>query len=328
MTIISKSLIFTVLCALLIIFISCAPQAPETAINVIENEPVPEDNTVTLVITRDFGKEIIFEDEIKIESNSNAMTILQDAVEVETKYGGGFVHAINGISSQFEGSNGQKKDWFFIMNGLSCSMGAADYTVNPGDIEHWDFRDWGHYQLVPAIIGDFPQPFLNGYRGIVYPTTIIYEQEFLNEADSLVETLKKAGVDNVTALDINQLTDQVQSRNNIILISRTGNNLIEELSKAQKKLGLYVYVENGGFILIDAAGKKSQALNMDCSVIQATQNPWNPKGSAAGENILWTITGTSDKAVKNAVAVLNTRFADIKYAFAVAVTDTDIIKIP
>lgn len=326
MTIIRKSLTFSIVLALVIIFICCAPPAPETAINEIGNNHTPTDNTITLVITRDFGRELIFEDQIIVESNSNAMTALEGAVEVETKYGGGFVNAINGISSEFEGSNGQKMDWFYYMNGMSCNMGAADYIVNPGDIEHWDFRDWGYYQMTPAIIGDFPQPFLSGFRGIVHPTTIVYERAYYNEADSLAETLQTAGVNNVSVIDIEQLSEPVKTDNNLILLTGPNNALITELGKAQKKLGLYAYVENGSLVLTDAAGNKFETL--ECSVIQATQNPWNPKGTAAGENVLWTITGTSEQAVKNAVSVLNTGLAEIKHAFAVAVTGTDILKVP
>jgi hypothetical protein len=322
-----NSLIFAILFILIIVCTCCAPQVPEPVINGAENGPAPDNNSITLVITRDFGKELIFEDQVVVTSGSNAMTALQDAVEVETKYGGGFVNAINGLSSEFEGSNGQKNDWFYYMNSLSCNMGAADYNVNPGDIEHWDFRDWGYYQMTPAIIGDFPQPFLDGYRGTVYPTTIVYEPVYGDEANSLMELLEKAGVNDVTALDINQLTEQVKARNNIILITGTDNELIRELGEAQKKLGLYAYVENGSFILVDASGNKTP-VNDECGIIQATQNPWNPKGSAAGENILWTITGVSDNAVKNAVSIIDTRFAEIKYAFAVAITDTAILRIP
>jgi hypothetical protein len=328
MAIIRKYLIFTLLLTIILTFICCAPQQSlEPVVNEKEDTPAPADNTVELVITRDFGKELIFGDSIKIDGDATAMTILQDGVEVETKYGGGFVNAINGISSGFEGNNGQKLDWFYYMNGMSCNMGATDYTVNPGDIEHWDFRDWSYYQMTPAIIGDFPQPFVNGFNGKVYPTTIIYQQLYLNEADSLMEYLQQAGVNNVSAIEISELTEPVKTGHNLILISGTDNTILEELGKAQKKLGLYVYVENGGLILTDASGNK-QELSSDSAVIEATQNPWNPAGTAAGQNVLWIITGTNDVAVKNVVSVLTTGFDDIKYSFALAVTGTDIIKIP
>lgn len=328
MTIIRKYLISTLLLSIILTFICCAPQqSPEPVVNEIENTPAPADNTVELVITKDFGKELIFEDRIKIDNDSNAMTVLQDGAEVETKYGGGFVNAINGVSSEFEGNNGRKLDWFYYMNGMSCNMGATDYAVNPGDIEHWDFRDWDYYQMTPAIIGDFPQPFVNGFNGKVYPTTIVYEQPYQDEADSLMEALQQAGVNNVSAIDINGLTEQVKTNNNLILITGTGNAILEELSKAQKKLGLYAYIENGGLILTDAFGNK-QELSSDSAFIEATQNPWNPAGTAAGQNVLWIITGTDNDAVKNAVSALTTGFDDIKYSFAVALTGTDIIKIP
>jgi hypothetical protein len=328
MAIIRKYLISTLLLTIIITFICCAPQQPpEPVVNDIENIPAPADNTVELVITKDFGKELIFEDRITISSGSTAMSVLQDGVEVDTKYGGGFVNAINGISSGFEGNSGQKLDWFYYMNGMSCNMGATDYTINPGDIEHWDFRDWGYYQMTPAIIGDFPQPFVNGFNGKVYPTTIIYEIPYLGEADRLLNYLQEAGVKNINAIEINQLTELVKTGNNLILISGTGNMILEELGKAQKKLGLYAYVENGDLILTEDSGNK-QELGSNCAIIEATQNPWNPSGTAAGQNVLWIITGTNDEMVKNTISVLTTGFDNIRYSFAVALRGTDIVKIP
>jgi hypothetical protein len=323
-----KYLISTLLLTIILTFICCAPQqSPEPVVNETESIPAPVDKTVELVITRDFGQELISEDRIKIGGDSTAIAVLQDGVEIETKYGGGFVNSINGISSQFEGNNGQKLDWFYYMNGMSCNIGASDYTVNLGDIEHWDFRNWGYYQMTPAIIGDFPQPFVNGFNGKVYPTTIVYEQPYQEAAGNLMKGLLQTGVNTVSMIDISGLTEQVKTNNNLILITGTGNTILEELSKAQKKLGLYAYIENGGLILTDASGNK-QELSPDSAVIEATQNPWNPAGTAAGQNVLWIITGTNDAAVTDAVSILTTGFDDIKYSFAVALTGTDIIKIP
>ena len=138
--------------------------------------------------------------------------------------------------------------------------------------------------------------------------------------------LLQTGVNTVSMIDISGLTEQVKTNNNLILITGTDNTILEELSKAQKKLGLYAYIENGRLILTDVSGDKQKM--KDCAIIEATQNPWNPAGTAAGQNVLWIITSTNDAAVTNAVSILTTRFDDIKYSFAVALTGTDIIKIP
>ncbi|GAI85551.1 unnamed protein product, partial [marine sediment metagenome] len=36
-------------------------------------------------------------------------------------------------------------------------------------------------------------------------------------------------------------------------------------------------------------------------LIQATQNPWNPKGIGACENVVWLVSGTDEAGVKDAI---------------------------
>ena len=130
--------------------------------------------TVKVIVTTDFGQVVLVEKAVDIEENTTALDALQQVAEVNTKYGGGFVDAINGISSEYKGTGQKKKDWFFYINGMSSNLGANDYILHGGDIEQWDFRDWGFRQFVPAIIGDFPEPFIHGCGGVVYPTVVAY----------------------------------------------------------------------------------------------------------------------------------------------------------
>ena len=46
------------------------------------------------------------------------------------------------------------------------TRGAAEYRLHAGDVEWWDYRDWGRVgESVPVVVGAFPEPFLHGYAG-------------------------------------------------------------------------------------------------------------------------------------------------------------------
>jgi len=119
---------------------------------------------VRVIVTQEFGSELMLDESITVSEGSNAMDALKQVAEIETAYGGGFVNAINGVRSGYTGSHSTKKDWFIIANGILTNTGTLDYTMHPGDIERWDFHNWSFSHFIPAIIGHFPEPFLHGYE--------------------------------------------------------------------------------------------------------------------------------------------------------------------
>ena len=145
---------FILLLTLLLIVLLCGCSAQLPVIENDESAGSSIKSVVTVVITRDFGKKVLLEQTVEIEPDTNAMDALQRVADVETKYGGGFIRAINGIGSEYE--VGSERDWFFYINGIQSNIGALDYKLHDGDIQHWDFHDWSFRQFIPAIIGDFP----------------------------------------------------------------------------------------------------------------------------------------------------------------------------
>ena len=95
------------------------------------------------------------------------MRFLQRYAEVDTGYGGRFVDAIEGLRS---GSRrGERRDWFYYVNGIEADAGAAEREVAGSDRVWWDYRDWGAAMRVPAVVGSFPEPFLHGSEGKRFP---------------------------------------------------------------------------------------------------------------------------------------------------------------
>ena len=118
---------------------------------------------VQVTVTRDFGATGLVH--ARAAPSQSAMNALRRTAHVGTAYGGRFVSSINGI----EGNTGNGWDWFYFINGIEASRGAADYTLHPGDHEWWDYRYSAGYIHVPVAIGAWPDLF--GARFQRYPAT-------------------------------------------------------------------------------------------------------------------------------------------------------------
>jgi hypothetical protein len=122
----------------------------------------------TLWVTRDEGKTVLLVRHVP--AGETAMQALDRSVKLDTRYGGRFVQAINGLA----GSVSSRHDWFYFVNGIEASRGAVDYRLHDGDIEWWDYRDWGRVgQSVAVVVGAFPEPFVHGYGGKVRPAVVV-----------------------------------------------------------------------------------------------------------------------------------------------------------
>jgi len=305
-----------ILLLLLTAALSGCPSPPSAA----GGEPA----TVTVVVTRDFGKELILAEEVEIGEGSNAMTALQSVAEVETKYGGGFVKAIKGLSSQ----EANHLDWFYYINGISLSLGAKDYALRDGDVEQWDLRDWSYRQFVPATIGAFPQPFLSGVRGELKPTAVVYDETFAEEAGVLAAKLEGRGVAEVTLNGAERLSDGVRTGSHLIIVGGAESGLIVELNELQKKLGFFAYFEGGKIIVLDEKGDQAGEYGAGWGLIQATQNPWSPGGVGSGQSVVFTVTGTDENGIRSAAQALIDNSDGLSYAYAALVNNSEIVKIP
>lgn len=280
---------------------------------------------VRVIVTQDFGSELLLDEPVVLDDGANALDALEKVATVETKYGGGFIEAINGIRSQY--SQGKaKKDWFFYMNGMSANVGLMDYELYEGDVEHWDFHDWSFHAFVPATIGDFPQPFVGGYQGKNLPTIVVYDEGFRDAALDLAGELAKLGVQDVRAQAANELSSQDKEHSNLMLLGTEDLDLISELNE-NRKLGFYIHFEEGKVVVYDSRGNKAQ-YESECGLIQATQNPWNSKGIGACENVVWMVSGTSESQVQNAIGILANDHEQFRYAYATVIVGGEVIRVP
>jgi hypothetical protein len=120
----------------------------------------------TLWVTQDRGATSLVD--TKVDAGQTVLRALRSAANVETRYGGRFVQAIDGV----EGNAGAQRDWFFFVNGIEADRSAAEVRVRPGDVVWWDFRGWAGSPRTPVVVGAFPEPFVHGWNGEVRPVAV------------------------------------------------------------------------------------------------------------------------------------------------------------
>ena len=146
----------------------------------------------TLRVTSDFGHRELGSVRLdKVHEGDTVMRMLRSRFDVSTRFGGRFVQSINGLSGK--GATGQV-DWFFYVNGVEADKGAAEWQVSPGDRIQWDRRDWSAAMRVPAIVGAYPEPFLNGVGGKRRPVRVECEDVHARACKDARGRLKAAGV--------------------------------------------------------------------------------------------------------------------------------------
>jgi hypothetical protein len=281
-----------------------------------------------VIITRDFGQTLLAEKTVEINSKSNAMNTLQQVAQVETGYSGSFVNAIDGLRSAYSGVNSNKQDWFYYVNGLVANTGAVEYPLYNGDILQWDFHTWSFRQLIPAMIGHFPQPFLSGSRGRVFPTLVVCQDGLEKAAVDIQKCLVQLGVSQVETRPLDRLSEGEKEGRNLIVVAGPDSPLVSDLNREWKRLGFFAYFATGSLITIDSGGKIQSEYKQNTGVIEATQNPWNPNGIGADENTLWVVTGTDTAGLQSAVDCLVQKQADWQRSYAVVVRQGEVIKLP
>jgi hypothetical protein len=126
---------------------------------------------VSLTVTRDYGAEAVqpvVRDEAR--ESDTAMRMLEREATIATRYGGGFVQAIDGVEA--DERFGHSFDWFFYVDGVESPVGAAEFSLHGGESIWWDYRNWSAAERVPAVVGSWPRPLRGGYEGQARPVAL------------------------------------------------------------------------------------------------------------------------------------------------------------
>ncbi|HEX3010888.1 MAG TPA: DUF4430 domain-containing protein [Syntrophomonadaceae bacterium] len=289
-------------------------------------QPGHRSEMVTLMITRDFGKQVLFKKEVTIGSKSTVIDVLKNNIAVTTGYGGSYVKSIKGLESHSAGISGHRWDWFYYINGICADTGAGDYVLRPGEAVWWDYHEWSSTGFVnSAVIGSYPEPFTSGYRGKVAAAVIMSSRENAPTAANLEKALKTRGVVSVSITGLSN--DLLQKRPGPAILIGTWNELkdleyMDKLNSNYRKTGLGAHLTENSIELLDSSGSPSRTLNGSAGIITAIST------GLGDANPLWVIAGTDQAGLQEAADILTSRPGNILGMYSAAVYAGEIIRLP
>jgi hypothetical protein len=270
----------------------------------------PTPSAVTLVVTSGFGaRELRAANPLKVRGQETAMSLLQRNYPVATSDGGGFVESVGGLSAGQEA--GQPVDWFYYVNGVEATKGADATNVHSGDRIWWDRHDWSQTEVVPAVVGSFPEPFLNGIEGKRLPVRVECAA-LASDACRTVTARLRASAITVSATTIARSGAPRALRVLVApwaaIASDPGAQSLEHGPRAS---GVYARFSGGGrqLTLLDQTGASVRALNSRAGLIAATRLAHDPP--------LWLVTGTDGEGVELAARAFDERTLEDRFAVAV-----------
>ena len=261
---------------------------------------------VELTVTRDYGTVPVLRRQLgDLTESDTAMRALERHAEILTRYGGGFVQSIDGVEARETVAS--SLDWFYYVDGVEATVGAADYPLHGGEAVWWDYRDWSAAMRVPAVVGSWPQPFLDGYDGRRRAVAV----DCLGGAAACAAVrarLRGAGA----------TVSSGSPDGAIRVLVGPWDRLRRDPAAAQIEGGPQasgVFADfrprRGGYALqgLGEDGVPGRTFGADAGLVAATRRNEDPP--------VWVVSGTSAAGVRSAAGLLDT--ADLRDRYAVAV---------
>jgi hypothetical protein len=262
---------------------------------------------VELTVTRDFGAVPVVQEAPTADQSDTVMRVLESSAEISTRYGGGYVQSIEGIEEAER--DGDPYDWFFFVDGVESPIGAADYALEGGERIWWDYRDWGATNHVPAVVGSWPAPFVDGYEGERRPVAVECEaggeacertRRALEDAGAKLAAGAPKGAIRVLVGPWARLRSDPAAR-----LIEAGPEESGVFADFQRRGGAYELVG------LDQDGAARAELGPEAGLVAATRRYEGPP--------VWVVTGGTAAAVRAAAELLDT--AKLRDHYAVASED-------
>jgi Domain of unknown function (DUF4430) len=262
---------------------------------------------VELTVSRDFGSEVLVDERDSISESDTVLRLLDGNTEIETRYGGGFVQSIDGLSGGSSG--GRRTDWFFYVNGIESPVGSAEYELGDGDRVWWDHHDWSSAMRIPAVVGSWPEPFVHGFEGERYIVEVSCARAGGDACATVRQRLEQAGVslgpdESATAGDEDRIAT--------VLVGtwwrlHTGRD-VELLAEGPERSGVFARFSGGRRALLTLLNERAEvagSLGRGAGLVAALRPDDGPP--------TWVVTGTDPAGVEAAAELfgesLRNRFA-------------------
>jgi hypothetical protein len=269
--------------------------------------------SVNLTVTREFGAVKLAESSGEANESDTVMRFLEGENKIETRYGGGYVQSIDGVSETERG--GHPYDWFFYVNGVESPVGAAEVSLEGGERIWWDIHDWSASEQVPAVVGSWPAPFTTGWEGHA-PVVAVECAGGGTACGTVTAALEAEGVEVVAGEASSEGAKPEVGPTIRVLVGPwaklRSDPVAALLEMGPGESGIYADFEqvHGTWRLVglDENAKKVRTFGTGVGLVAATRRY---EGAP-----VWLVTGGTGAAVRAAAASLNA--ADLRDHYAVA----------
>jgi hypothetical protein len=270
-----------------------------------------------LRVSRDFGSRTLLQRKLSVPASATALGLLSANANVRTSYGGAFVNSIDGIASTYGGAGGPQADWFYYVNGMQATVGSAQYRLRANDRVWWDFHRWEFAASVPAVVGQYPAPFVSARDGgRARPAAVVCAPGSERSGALVADGLRRAGVASVTVAAWPSAVS-VPSGSNLLLVGTWAqlSSLATVRSAAEnpRTSGLLARFDSHGVTALDALGRTGTELP-SAGAIMAMCREEDPQAA------MWLVTGSQTTDAAAAAGVLANRSAELQGRFGVVVT--------
>ena len=265
---------------------------------------------VQLTVTREYGATPVLHSVVAADESDTVMRVLEGEAEISTRYGGGFVHSIDGVAEGQHG--GDPYDWFFYVDGVESPIGAAETDVEGGERIWWDYRDWAATNHVPAVVGSWPAPFSDGVEGERHP--VVVECEGGGAAcEETREALEHEGVKIAAGEPDEALRILVGPWERV-----REDSAARAIESGPAESGVFADFSSDQLVALDEAGDPARELGLDAGLLAAT--------SRYGGLPVWVVTGATSGAVRDAAEALDGEH--LRDHYAVAIEDGKTMPLP
>jgi uncharacterized protein DUF4430 len=291
--------------------------------------PGADVGSVELTVTREYGAAPVLRRTLEAKESDTVMRVLEANAEIATRFGGGFVHSIDGVA---EGQrDGDPYDWFFYVDGVESPVGATEVGLQGGERIWWDYRNWSATNHVPAVVGTWPAPFSDGIEGKRYPVVL----ECASPSRGSLRTYSdrkepRDGACEITrrALEDEGVTISADSGKDAIRIlvgpwqSLRDDPAASLIEDGPAESGVFADFEATGdgyeVVALDERGGPARRLGTGTGLVAAT--------SRYGGLPVWVVTGGTEAAVRAAAESLDA--THLRDHYAVAIEDGEATPLP